>query len=126
MVGSGDNDGIDFHGFAGLDVGLGPGSYVETPSALVAPLFDRSTSGTFPGAPGVPWQDMAATAAIPSREAGDKAKSNLPVLVVSSGVALVLSLGVLRAARQRREVEAVYQGSPRLTTLAGVPHGGTL
>ncbi len=89
----------------------GPGPAVETPLAST-PLFDSSTSGVLPGALVVPWQDLAATAAIPSRGIGAKAKSNLPVLALSSGVALVVSLGVLWAARQRREGEAVYQTPP--------------
>ena len=118
--------GLIFTALLALMLARGPGSDVETPSAVVTTLFDRSTSGTFPCELGVPWQDMAATVAIPSREAGDKAKSNLPVEVVSNGVALVLSLGVLWAVRQRCEVEAVYQGSHRLTTLAGVSHDGTI
>ncbi|MBQ12399.1 MAG: hypothetical protein CMJ45_12730 [Planctomyces sp.] len=108
-----------------LMLAWGPGPAVETPRAS-EPLFDPATSGALPGALVVPWQDLAVKTAFPSREAGEKAKSNLPVLVLSSGVALVLSLGVLWAARQRREDEGVYQASPRLTTLAGVSHGATL
>lgn len=107
-----------------LMLAWGPGPAVEAPRAST-PLFDPSMSGALPGALVVPWQDLAATAAIPSRGIGAKSKSNLPVLVLSSGVALVLSLGVLWAARQRCEGEAVYQSSPRLTTVAGVSHGAT-
>ena len=103
----------------------GPGPAVETPRAST-PLFELPTSGAFPGALVVPWQDLAATASIPSRGTGEEAKSNLPVLFLSSGVALVLSLGTLWAARQRREGEAVYQSSPRLTTLEGVSHGASI
>ena len=125
MVGSGNHGGIDCHGFVGLDVRLGSGPAVETPRAST-PLFELSTSGALPGALVVPWQDLAATAAIPSRGTGEEAKSNLPVLFLSTGVALVLSLGTLWADRQRREGEAVYQSSPRLTTLAGVSVGASI
>jgi hypothetical protein len=103
----------------------GPGPAVETPLA-VSPLNHPAASGALPGALVVPWQNLAATTAIASRGTGEKAGSNKPVLFLSSGGALVLSLGVLWAARQRREGEAVYQVSPRLTTLAGVSHGAAL
>ena len=108
-----------------LMLAWGPGPTVETPMA-VAPLNHTAASTAFSGAMVVPWQDLAGTALIPSIRPGEKAKSNLPVLGLSSGVALVLSLGVLWAARQRREGEAVYQASPRLTTLAGVSHDAAL
>ena len=125
MVGSGNHGGIDCHAPVGLDVRLGPGPAVETPRAST-PLFELSTSVALPGALVVPWQDLAATAAIPSRGTGEEAKSNLPVLFLSTGVALVLSLGTLWAARKRREGEAVYQSFPRLTTLEGVSHGASI
>jgi len=89
----------------------GSGPAVETPRAST-PLCELSMSGALPGAVVVPWQDLAATAAIPSRGTGEEAKSNLPVLFLSTGVALILSPGTLCAARQRCEGEAVYQTLP--------------
>lgn len=67
-----------------LMLAWGPGTVVATPRAA-PPLNHPFTSAAFLGALVVPWQNLLATTMIPLRGSGEKAKTNKPVLALSSG-----------------------------------------
>ena len=108
-----------------LMLAWGPRPAVETQSAA-RPIGHPSVSGSYPGGALASWPTLPVSLVVPSGGFGASSNSNQPVLVLSSGVALALSVGALWVARQRRNAGALDQASTALNTPAKVSPAASL
>ena len=108
-----------------LMLAWGPRPAVETQSAAM-PFAHPSASGFVSGPLIAQWPNLTMTTAILSGGFGAGSNSNQPVLALSSGVALALSVGALWVARRRRNAGALDQASAALNTPAKVSPAASL